>query len=210
MKELNIKSLKQLNISPFKHFNITMLRLSGCSCTTRSYWAARSRLTRSSCHFDIHWGNRFQCLTPRCPTKSYDGFWELPTLRLINPENGRMCAFHDDCVVSLRTPNDAYRLLYLNFRHHYDTNRAPMMINLATKTLKNKVAVAGLKMFLQTIVSDGHDDTFLVTLQDVIAWMESPQPISKVEGCEDTLSGILIHSQKAEGFHEYRCVLVLE
>ncbi|KAK2183214.1 hypothetical protein NP493_320g02062 [Ridgeia piscesae] len=129
---------------------------------------------------DIPWGNRFQCLTPRCPTKSYDGFWELPILRLINPENGRMCAFLDDCVVSLRTPNDVYRLLYLNFRHHYDTNRAPMMINLATKTLKNKVAVAGLKMFLQTIVSDGHDDTFLVTFQDVIAWMESPQPISKV------------------------------
>ena len=129
---------------------------------------------------DVPFYPRFQCLTPVCPVKSYDGFWELPILRLINPENGRMCAFLDDCVVSLRTPKDVYRMLYQNFRHHYDTNRAPMMINLATKTLKNKVAVAGLKMFLKTIVSDGHEDTFLVTFQEALAWMESPQPVSKV------------------------------
>ena len=96
-------------------------------------------MKRSSCHFDIHWGNRFQCLKRRCPTKSYDGFWELPALRLVNPENSRICAFLNDSVVSLRTPNNACRLLYLNFRHHYDTNRAPMMIHLATKTLKNEI-----------------------------------------------------------------------
>ena len=136
---------------------------------------------------DVPW---YPCLTPQCPNKSYDGFWEMPLLRLVNTENGRLCAFLDDCAMTFKTAKDVYHFLYKNFRHHYETNRAPMQINIATKTLKNKVAVAGLKLFLKKIVSDGHDDTWIITMQDAIQWMEYPTPISKLGDmniwtCED-------------------------
>ncbi|KAI0211049.1 hypothetical protein LSAT2_004158 [Lamellibrachia satsuma] len=131
---------------------------------------------------DTLWPN---CLTPKCPKNSYPGLWELPITRLANPVNGRPCAYLDACLVSLKTSTDVYKLLYQNFRYNYDSNRAPMIINIQTKTLRSATAVGGIKKFLNKLLSDAHDDTWILTMQDALDWIQSPIPISEL-GSSDT------------------------
>ena len=72
---------------------------------------------------DVPYYPRFQCLTPKCPERSFPGLWEVPLVRLVNPELGRHCAYLDDCLVTMKKPDDVYQFLYRNFHQHYETNR---------------------------------------------------------------------------------------
>ena len=53
-----------------------------------------------------------------------------------------------------------------------------MIINLATKTIRNRIAVQGLQQFISKLTSDEHDDTWIVSVQEAIEWMQSPTPLS--------------------------------
>ena len=72
---------------------------------------------------DVPYSPRYQCLTPKCPKRSFPGLWEVPLVRLVNPELNRICAYLDDCLVTMKSPDDVYKLLYRNFHQHYETNR---------------------------------------------------------------------------------------
>lgn len=53
------------------------------------------------------------------------------------------------------------------------------------QTLRSATAVGGIKKFLNKLLSDAHDDTWILTMQDALDWIQSPIPISEL-GSSDT------------------------
>ena len=94
---------------------------------------------------DIPYDSTFRCQAGgKCPKHSYPAFWEVPVTGLVT--EWRTCAFIDNCLTTMRSSEDVYRWLYRNYRAHRDGNRAPMQVNLRASTLRNKMAVEGLKV----------------------------------------------------------------
>jgi len=48
------------------------------------------------------------------------------------------------------------------------------------QTLRSATAVGGIKKFLHKLLSDVHDDTWIVTMQDALDWIQSPTSISEL------------------------------
>ena len=62
--------------------------------------------------------------------------------------------------------------------------RSPMIINLATKTINNRVAVQGLQKFISKLTSEEHDDTWIVSIQEALDWIQSPTPVSLISSSD--------------------------
>lgn len=103
---------------------------------------------------DLPYDRTFACNAGgKCPKQSYPGLWEMPVTRLVN--HWRSCAYVDNCLTTMRTSDDVFRWLYRNYRAHRDFNRAPMQINLRESTLRNKMAVDGIKVCAQRYYQEG-------------------------------------------------------
>ncbi|KAK0171255.1 hypothetical protein PV328_009005 [Microctonus aethiopoides] len=58
-----------------------------------------------------------------CPTRSYPGIWELPLNQLLAGDFP--CEMMEHCPTNL-TGEEIYKMLMLNFKRHYLSNRAPL------------------------------------------------------------------------------------
>lgn len=67
----------------------------------------------------------------KCPTKAFQGLWEVPINPLFNEFN--TCHHADQCVFPSASDDDdietIYDFLKENFDRHYSTNRAPFQLN---------------------------------------------------------------------------------
>ena len=94
--------------------------------------------------------------TQSAPTIAYNGVWEVPIVRLVatgsTASEPRQCTFMRDCMSGMKTTEDVERLLMQMLNGRKLSNRAPMMINLDIKTLKNQRMMLGLRNFLKTVL----------------------------------------------------------
>jgi len=83
------------------------------------------------------------------------------------------CAMLDSCS-QIRTPDNLYNVLTHNFIRHYEQNRAPMGMYLHAAWLKKQPEMLDALLFWLDEVLSTYDDVYLVTMSQVLAWMQSP------------------------------------
>lgn len=83
------------------------------------------------------------------------------------------CAMLDSCS-QIRTPDNLYNVLTHNFIRHYEQNRAPMGLFLHAAWLKKQPDMLDALLFWLDEVLTSYDDVYMVTMSQVLAWMQSP------------------------------------
>ncbi|XP_076167939.1 chitin and LDLR binding deacetylase 3 isoform X1 [Ptiloglossa arizonensis] len=121
------------------------------------------------------------CIGPEqlCPTRAYPGLWELPLNQLLAGEY--ICTRLDSCSPDL-TGEDVYRILMLNFKRHYLSNRAPLGLHLHASWFQNPMYFYVLTKFMDDVLR--LNDVYFVTSHQVIEWMRRPTSLSAIESFE--------------------------
>ena len=89
------------------------------------------------------------------------------------------CAMVDSCA-EIRTADSLYNILTHNFIRHYEQNRAPLGLYLhAAWFVKSPEMMDAFLYWLEEVLRS-YDDVYVVTMSQVLAWMQSPTPSSRV------------------------------
>ena len=89
------------------------------------------------------------------------------------------CAMVDSCA-EIRTADSLYNILTHNFIRHYEQNRAPLGLYLhAAWFVKSPEMMDAFLYWLEEGLRS-YDDVYVVTMSQVLAWMQSPTPSSQV------------------------------
>ena len=85
-----------------------------------------------------------------------------------------------DSCAEIRTADSLYNILTHNFIRHYEQNRAPMGLYLhAAWFVKSPEMMDAFLYWLEEVLRS-YDDVYVVTMTQVLAWMQSPTPSSQV------------------------------
>ena len=106
------------------------------------------------------------------PSQRYAGLWEVPIVRLVG--NQGHCTLLRDCMGGMQTVKNVEDLLLEMLEGHRKSNKAPMMINLDFKTLKNTRIMTGLQNFFRTILHGDIEDVWVVSIQQMLEWRRTP------------------------------------
>jgi len=89
------------------------------------------------------------------------------------------CVMLDSCSGYIRTPDNLYNVLTHNFIRHYEQNRAPMGMFLHAAWLKKQPEMLDALLFWLDEVLSTYDNVYLLTMSQVLAWMQSPVPSTR-------------------------------
>ena len=120
------------------------------------------------------------CTKPAtCPENSYPGLWILPNIQY-KQKSGLNCVMLDACT-DPTTEEEWLEFLLNNFNTHYNGNRAPfgLYAHSAWFFFPNQGRLEALEAFLDKILS--MQDVYIVTQSQMLAWVRSPTPLSKVK-----------------------------
>ncbi|XP_012282378.1 uncharacterized protein LOC105700791 [Orussus abietinus] len=110
-----------------------------------------------------------------CPSRAYPGIWEIPVNQFLSGEY--VCTSVDSCSVNL-SGEEVYKMLMLNFKRHYLSNRAPMSLRLHSAWLQNPTYLYAFAKFLDDILR--LPDVYFATHYQIIEWMQKPTPIMQL------------------------------
>jgi len=121
----------------------------------------------------------------KCPTRSH-AVMEL-IMNEIDPreEPGDLdelvsgCAMVDSCA-DIRSPDGLYNVLTHNFIRHYEQNRAPLGLYLHAAWFAKLPEMEDAFLYWLEELLRSYDDVYVVTMSQVLAWMQSPTPSSQV------------------------------
>lgn len=114
-----------------------------------------------------------ECKIESCPTKSFPGVWELPVnIHMVPGLGGGPCSYLDQCVFALQGGDDVFEWLKLDFKRHYDGNRAPYALPFHTNWFTHKHQVEGLLKFVKWSLE--FPDVYYVTATEALLWMLEP------------------------------------
>lgn len=116
---------------------------------------------------------KYSCSRQACPANEYSGLWEVPIVRLIGNHN-RQCTYLRDCMGGMKSTDDVSDLLLKMLDGRMTGNRAPMMINLDSKTLNNPRVMIGLQKFLTEILHGEFENIWVLSIQQLLEWMRTP------------------------------------
>ncbi|KAL6264333.1 hypothetical protein P5V15_004440 [Pogonomyrmex californicus] len=111
-----------------------------------------------------------------CPTRSYPNIWELPLNQLL--ANDYTCSTVDSCPSDL-SDEEIYKILMLNFKRHYLTNRAPFGLHIHASWFQNPMYFYAFNKFIDDLLR--LDDVFFITSHQVVEWMRKPTPLNEIE-----------------------------
>ncbi|XP_077546076.1 chitin deacetylase 7-like [Haemaphysalis longicornis] len=128
--------------------------------------------------YTMDFGFRRSCNVLPCPQGSYPGLWEVPiNVFFPTPSTGDVpCAVAEGCLPQPVTANDTFEYFKSNFDQFYTTNRAPFPVFLHEGYLRHPERKAGYLRFVDWLVEK--DDVHLVTVSEVLRFMESPKRLS--------------------------------
>eukprot|EP00887_Chlorella_sp_A99_P001211 scaffold14.g1211.t1 len=106
----------------------------------------------------------------------YPGLWEVPIYQLQNASGGFLGAadYGNDPAVGRY---DVLKALKENFDDRYNGGRTPMTVALNLKWLNVTANANDLRSFIGYAASK--PDTWFVTTQDLVYWMQSPVPLDQ-------------------------------
>merc|ERR1719228_2636734 len=151
------------------HYNMTW----DSSITNVEISQGRSPLWPFTLDFTI---DRNRCPMGECPTKAHPGVWEIPMNGWVGA-NGYSCGMIDGC--SIKGANftgdvdDYYNFFKANFDVFYKEKVPMHMFTHASMFLKSKNSIAGLRKFMQHVVTE-FDDVWFVSPTQVVDWMKAP------------------------------------
>ncbi|XP_015437349.1 PREDICTED: uncharacterized protein LOC107192572 [Dufourea novaeangliae] len=111
-----------------------------------------------------------------CPTRAYPGLWELPLNQIW--AGGYSCPRLDSCSSEL-SGEDVYRILMLNFKRHYLSNRAPLGLHLHSSWFQNPMYFYAFTKFMDDALK--LNDVYFVTSHQAIEWMREPTSLNEIE-----------------------------
>ncbi|XP_043513906.1 chitin deacetylase 1 isoform X1 [Frieseomelitta varia] len=111
-----------------------------------------------------------------CPTRAYPGVWELPINQLLAGQY--TCARMDSCPSDL-SGEDVYKILTLNFKRHYLSNRAPLGLHFHASWFQNPSYFYAFSKFMDDVLR--LNDVYFVTSYQVIEWMRKPTSLNAIE-----------------------------
>lgn len=116
-----------------------------------------------------------KCLSGNCPSRSFPGIWEFPLNTFqMDDGTGGSCVLLDQCVF----PDDAeviFDFLLHNFQTHYESNRAPFLLNLHVNWVTDESKISALDVFIDHVL-ENYPGTWFVTMQQALQWMRNPVP----------------------------------
>ncbi|RLU17137.1 hypothetical protein DMN91_011206 [Ooceraea biroi] len=114
-----------------------------------------------------------------CPTRSYPNIWELPLNQLLADEfTSTTCTTVDSCSSDL-SGDEIYKMLMLNFKRHYLTNRAPLSLRFHASWFQDPMHFYAFNKFLDDLLR--LDDVFLVTSHQVVEWTRRPTSLNEIK-----------------------------
>jgi len=121
------------------------------------------------------------CNIEPCPTKQHPGMWEIP-MTYMHDESGGHCSMLDACQYREDTTEGIQRMLTRNFLRHYSApTKAPLPLFYHAAWFRLRPhRTQALFNFLDSILE--LPDVYLVTSQQLLAWMAKPSPLSQVSG----------------------------
>jgi hypothetical protein len=140
--------------------------------------------------YNLDDGYQQDCQISPCPTS--DGRWEgLFIVPIVDYWRKRLvidgpppiyqdspCSMVDFCLPDPVDNEDTFQYFKTNFDRHYTTNRAPFPVFLHEAWLKiEPFREQGYFEFIDYLLT--LDDVYIVTIQEVIHWMENPVPLSQ-------------------------------
>ncbi|KYN02697.1 hypothetical protein ALC62_06497 [Cyphomyrmex costatus] len=124
-----------------------------------------------------------ECKAGTCPTKSFQGIWELPlNAHYVESYEGGHCPYLDQCVLHNHDPEEVFDWLQEDFNRYYEQNRAPYMMPFHTNWFQIKELERGLSKFLDWVVT--LPDVYFVTATQALTWMTDPKPIKALHNFE--------------------------
>ncbi|XP_045156320.2 uncharacterized protein LOC123522892 [Mercenaria mercenaria] len=129
--------------------------------------------------FTLDFGWPYDCKIKPCPTKSHNGFWEVPVVTVKDYLNKYDCVYVDGCNNPPPTENLAYKFLWDNFQKYYTTNRAPMGINMHASWFYYPDRKAAMDRFIKQLVK--LDDVYIVSIKQVIEWLKAPTSLRDIK-----------------------------
>lgn len=71
----------------------------------------------------------------------------------------------------------------VNFKRHYETNRAPLGLYFHAAWLKKPEFLDAFLFWIEEILEQ-HDDVYFVTMTQVIEWMQNPKTLNEIKDFE--------------------------
>lgn len=125
----------------------------------------------------------------KCPTRSH-AVWELVMNELDRRDDPTFdedlpgCAMVDSCS-NILSGEQFYNFLNHNFKRHYDTNRAPFGLFFHAVWLKNNPELKNAFIDWLDEIMTNHKDIYVVTMTQVVQWMQSPVDINAAKDFQD-------------------------
>ncbi|KAL8602233.1 hypothetical protein ACOMHN_022746 [Nucella lapillus] len=135
--------------------------------------------------FTLDFGYQYRCAVPKCPSKNHPGFWQVPVNSMYNPQTGYPCVYVDACRPT--SEQAAFDYLMSNFRHVYNSNRAPFGLNMHASWFFTPMYLKATHRFLDHLQS--LNDVYVISVKQVLEWMRNPVKVSEVQtlpgwGCQ--------------------------
>ncbi|KAI3438445.1 hypothetical protein D9Q98_000875 [Chlorella vulgaris] len=121
-------------------------------------------------------------------TERYPGLWEVPLLEMQAPNGTLLYSMDPGLSVGAEygsaanavsiSADDLFTLLQQNFNDSYNGNRSPFGLYVHTPWAVNS-SVQATNQFLDWAL--GLNDTYVVTMRQVIEWMQNPVPVSEMD-----------------------------
>ncbi|XP_043270811.1 chitin deacetylase 1 isoform X2 [Venturia canescens] len=113
------------------------------------------------------------------PTRAYPGLWEIPINELTAGEF--TCTSVEDCTQNM-PGEEIYKMLMLNFKRHYITNRAPFGLHLHAAWFKTSNNLYAFTKFLDDVLR--LPDVYFVTSYQILEWVKKPTALRDLDGFE--------------------------
>lgn len=123
--------------------------------------------------YTLDFGIPHKCLADNCPSRSFPGIWEFP-LNTFETDDGTggSCVLLDQCVFP-DDPEVIFDFLLHNFQAHYESNRAPFLLNLHVNWVTDDSKLTALDVFIDHVL-ENYPGTWFVTMQQALQWMRNP------------------------------------
>jgi len=150
------------------------------------YYDSSMSTSSPSWPYTLEYAMPHSCAVSPCPTGSHPGMWEIP-MPTLKDVRGGSCAMADGCYYE-EDKLSIQKIFTENFLDRYTKDKTPFPLFFHSAWFFNRPhrAEAFLK-FIDSILA--LPDVYFVTSQELIKWMQDPQPLSALEnsnffGCD--------------------------
>jgi len=141
------------------------------------YYDSSMSTAQKSWPYTLEYRMPHSCSVKPCPTESHPGMWEIP-MPTIKDVRGGTCAMADGCYYD--EDADAIQKIFTqNFLDHYTGDKTPFPLFFHSAWFFNRPHRSeGFFKFIDSILA--LPDVYFVTSQELIQWMQNPQPLNSV------------------------------